>query len=145
MHLTYPCLLLCLSPSWLLLQAQLPPGTPPVHDLAPLAQDVPPAPAIRRSHSLDSCMNSLTGLLDQLALGQLCGSEEGTDDCAESESWTMADTLSADMEPWFAGAATAAAGGSSSSNGAAAQAGDKVACGAHAHLQPVQEVAEESC
>lgn len=63
------------------------------------------------------------GLLDQLALGQLCGSDEGTDalydDCGESESWTMADAMSADMEPWFgsSAAASASSGGSASVGG----------------------------
>lgn len=103
------------------------------------------------------------GLLDQLALGQLCGSDEGTDplydEGAESESWTMADAMSADMEPWFGGAAAAAAGtnagaasssGGSSSGGSAQ--GDKAFLHAHLHqhlcqqhLQPVQEVAEDCC
>jgi hypothetical protein len=127
-------------------QAHLPPGTPPVHDLGPMAQGTAPMPMVRRSHSLDSGLNSLTGLLDQLALGQLCGSEEGTDlDGAESDSWTMADAMSADMEPWSG----AAAGSSSSGSGSQAAAyGEKLS---HVqqlqqqHLQPVLEGAEDCC
>lgn len=114
-----------------------------------MAQPTPPvASVIRRSHSLDSGLNSLTGLLDQLALGQLCGSDDGTDhmcdDCAESaESWTMADTLSADMEPWFS--AGTGAGGVAACGGS-----NSVEKGAHGHvhlaqLQPVQEGAEDCC
>jgi len=99
------------------LQAMLTPGTPPVQDLPPQAS--PAMAMVRRSHSLDSGLNSLTGLLDQLALGQLCGSEEDTDhmydDAADSESWGMTESMSmsADMDPWSAGVP---AGGPSSSN-----------------------------
>jgi hypothetical protein len=40
----------------------LPPGTPPVQDTTPLAAvGTPPMSMIRRSHSLDSHLNSLTG------------------------------------------------------------------------------------
>lgn len=103
--------------------------------------------------------------MDQLALGQLCASEEGAEasfDCegGESESWTMAEAMSTDMEPWFGGAAAAAAGGSSGScsvqDVAAAAAAEKALLHAHQHqqqqhaaqqhlLQPVQEVVEDAC
>jgi hypothetical protein len=56
---------------------------------------------MRRSHSLDSGLNSVTGLLDQLAMGQLasdddsldCGVEAANRDC---ESWMLVDALSED-------------------------------------------------
>lgn len=108
-----------------------------------------------RSHSLDSGLNSLTGLLDQLALGQLCGSEEDTehmyDDAGDSESWALMDTLSADTEPERAGPAAAAgagAGGASSSSSshatlAAALAAKDAHLHQHQHLQPVQEGPED--
>lgn len=48
----------------LAMQAHLPPGTPPVHDMGPLAEPTPPKSMIRRSHSLDSGLNSLTGRPD---------------------------------------------------------------------------------
>lgn len=117
---------------------------------------------MRRSHSLDSCLNSLTGLLDQVALGQLCvaGSDEGADalydtsyeEGGESEStWNM-DAMSGDMEMVACGggsggvAAVAAgtAAGSSTSSSQAAAAKD-AAMQQHQHLQPVFEAAEECC
>jgi hypothetical protein len=98
---------------------------------------------VRRSHSLDSGLNSLTGLLDQLALGQLCGSEDGTDlDGGESESWTMADAMSADMEPWAGTAAGSSSGGGGSQ---AAAIGEKLGHLQQLHLQPVLEGAEDCC
>lgn len=112
-----------------------------------MAQGTAPMPMVRRSHSLDSGLNSLTGLLDQLALGQLCGSEEGTDlDGAESDSWTMADAMSADMEPWSG--AAAGAGGSGGGNHGPAAFGEKllhVQQLQQQHLQPVLEGAEDCC
>lgn len=53
----------------------LPPGTPPVQDTTPLADGTPPMSMIRRSHSLDSHLNSLTGgrrAIDRPRLLGLC-------------------------------------------------------------------------
>lgn len=87
------------------------PATPPVSAASPLL--------MRRSHSLDSGLNSLTGLLDQLALGQIGGgSDEGADglfdDCehdSDSIGWMLADAMSADSETLVAAATMAAAAG----------------------------------
>eukprot|EP00775_Hariotina_reticulata_P002240 gene2240-2552_t len=62
----------------------------------PGSENAGPGPAVvrmRRSHSLDSGLNSLTGLLDQLALGQL-GSDDGDSlECGfetrDYESWML--------------------------------------------------------
>lgn len=144
-------LLRCLCRS---LQAHLTPCTPPMQDAAPLVPGPPSRDMLPRSHSLDSGLNSLTGLLDQLALGQLCGSDEGTDHVCdegqETESWTMADAMSTDMEPWFAAAAAAAGvmpGGSSSGSCSSVQpavAKEHQHVVAQHHLQPVKEACEES-
>lgn len=100
---------------------------------------------MRRSHSLDSGLNSITGLLDQLALGQL-NSDEFEPDALECE---------ADGWAWLPPDEPAAAGGGSAAGAAAAllmlggsagsqqQAQQQVAqqrkSHSHLQLQPVQE------
>ncbi|KAF6254222.1 hypothetical protein COO60DRAFT_337570 [Scenedesmus sp. NREL 46B-D3] len=101
--------------------AQLLPPTPPASDLNAAAAEIPQR--IRRSHSLDSGLNSLTGLLDQLALGQVC-SEEGAsceyDDYCESESWMLLEQLS--EETMTSGSSSKGGAGSGSAGGEAAKA-----------------------
>jgi hypothetical protein len=139
-------------------QAHMLPPTPPVHDSMPAPPPVrdsmpapqlgatpPPVPCcvsrpMRRSHSLDSALNSLTGLLDQLALGQigLASEDEAFDDLCEADSseadggWLPADVMSGD---------------SSCSKGvqvAAVAAALHHHQQHHHHLQPVQEAGEDA-
>jgi hypothetical protein len=148
-----------------LLQVQLLPPTPPASDLNAATAHLPQH--IRRSHSLDSGLNSLTGLLDQLALGQL-GSEEVNsceyDEYCESDSWTLLDQLSEEGPnnscSSSGNSSKGGAGASGSGGGAAADASKAAAAlmllggGAASylhgnqqqqqhHLQPVQEGCEE--
>lgn len=51
----------------------LPPGTPPVQDTTPMADGTPPRSMIRRSHSLDSHLNSLTGERRAIGTHRLVG------------------------------------------------------------------------
>jgi hypothetical protein len=150
------------------LQVQLLPPTPPASDLNAVGTCLPQH--IRRSHSLDSGLNSLTGLLDQLALGQL-GSDEGNsceyDDYGESDSWTLLDQLSDEVPHSCCSGNSSkggAAAGGSSAGGAAGEAAKAAAAllllggaagSSHSHhhglqqqlqqqhLQPVQEGSEE--
>jgi hypothetical protein len=153
------------------LQVQLLPPTPPASDLNAAGRHLPQH--IRRSHSLDSGLNSLTGLLDQLALGQLeeGGSCEYDEYGQESDSWTLLDQLSEEGpnsccsgNSSKGGAAAAAAAGASVGGSVAGEAAKAAAAllllggaaggssGHHhygmqqqqqQHLQPVQEGCEE--
>jgi hypothetical protein len=155
-------LLCCCAFSFVALQVQLLPPTPPASNLNAATAHLPQH--IRRSHSLDSGLNSLTGLLDQLALGQL-GSEEANsceyDDYFESDSWTLLDQLSEEGPVSCSSSGNSSKGGAGagiSSGGAAGDAAKAAAalmllgggaaghhhgCQQQQHLQPVQEGCEE--
>lgn len=84
-------------------QTHLLPPTPPASDMSLAGGPL----QIRRSHSLDSGLHSLTGLLDQLALGQL-GSEDLAEydydksyehDLCDGENWMLVDTMSDEAAP----------------------------------------------
>lgn len=139
--------------------SQLLPPTPPASDLNASGG---PLQHIRRSHSLDSGLNSLAGLLDQLALGQL-GSEDCEDYDRDSESYMWVESLSDEGKGTSngnAGAGSSQAASISSSAAAAAAALVLLGGGASTHtmqqqkglgafaqqqqLQPVLEGCEEA-
>uniref|UniRef100_A0A383VZC0 Uncharacterized protein n=1 Tax=Tetradesmus obliquus TaxID=3088 RepID=A0A383VZC0_TETOB len=139
---------------------QLLPPTPPASDLNAAAAAASHLPQhMRRSHSLDSGLNSLTGLLDQLALGQLCSSDEGGS-CEydeygnESDSWTLLDQMSEEAPNSCCSGSSSKGGGASAGEAAKALLLLGGAAGSQhygmqqqqqhlQHLQPVQEGCEE--
>ncbi|KAF8065816.1 hypothetical protein HT031_002876 [Scenedesmus sp. PABB004] len=109
------------------------PPTPPASDLACRA----PPLAMRRSHSLDSGLNSLTGLLDQLALGALGSDSDELERCdSERDSWMLVDALSDEPPPPHACPGGAAGGASKAAQHTHRQ--------GHGQLLPVAEGAEDS-
>lgn len=135
------------------------PATPPARDLQPppLGNGTPPLTLVqqlpmRRSHSLDSVLNSLTGLLDQLTLGQLGGAED--DDCdaqassdPEGVAWLLPESADSDGVSAAAAAAApmaeAAAARQPARGSAARCGGSRLAPHHHQNQQQLQALAEE--